>query len=325
MAPPSYTLRVSVKLRGEKPILGLEELRTIALGQATVSVRFRNPYLILRAGEFISEREAEEFLPSIKRGLLHVAIKYNLAFRYQFERREITRAKDPVAAALNVSKTFSIDEPMEPLHGLTDEEGYVVLRNDENIRVITMGTPTLTVSTPWEAFSQALAEGAQTVAPPPDRMDAKLSTAIDLFLSNFYESSARARLLTLVTCLEVLAPTLERDPVVVKAIADFKETIAAHAKEANRDQREALADLENEISFKKETSIRRRVRALVMSEAPLPDSIRAEFAKEVVASYDVRSALVHNGLIAAPDLHTALDTALRAVKLLLSARLGLQT
>lgn len=72
-----------------------------------------------------------------------------------------------------------------------------------------------------------------------------------------------------------------------------------------------------------QTSIRRRIRQLILQEAPLSDIDRKALAKKVVSAYDLRGSVVHTGTIEPNTLAEANETALHAVKLLLRGRLGL--
>jgi hypothetical protein len=326
MNPPSYTLRVSVKVLGKEPIEGLEAEPSIAVGQITVTVKQRWPFLILLAHNFTSEAGAEAFLNQIKCGLWNIAIKHNIAFTPYFERRDITPSADPEQAARNLAKTFRqpIKEPIEPVHGLTEEEGYTIFPTGENIRYLTLEGGLAYASTGWDAVSQTLAEGLQKAQNRPKGQHTILATAIDLYLAHFYESSIRARFLTLIVCLEVLAPVTERHPGSVLALTDFKHRVKAQlivVKDA--EERDALKALLREIGFKKETSIRRRLRSLVIAEAPLAQRDRKDFAKKVVKAYDLRGTVVHTGVVELNKLNEAYSTALEAVRLLLRARLGL--
>ena len=87
--------------------------------------------------------------------------------------------------------------------------------------------------------------------------------------------------------------------------------------------RDALDALVREIDFKTETSIRRRIRELVLSEVPLPQDQKNDLAKKVVAAYDLRSTLVHAGKVDSRELSIALDVTLTTVKMLLGGRLEL--
>ncbi len=104
----TYQLRLSVKVRGKEPISGLVEAQSFAIGPVNVSVKQRWPYLILTAGEFVSETGAEIFLSRLKRGLYNIAIQYNISFNRMFDRRDITPPEDPIAAAHNLANSFGL-------------------------------------------------------------------------------------------------------------------------------------------------------------------------------------------------------------------------
>lgn len=322
---PRYTLRVSVRTLGKTPVAGLESEPTIDVCHVRVTVKQRARFLVLSAGDFASEIDAEAFLPRLKGGLWNLAIEYNIAFTPFFERREITRSQDPVAAAHNLAKSFGIplEEPVQPVHGLTEEEGYTIFRSDENIRFLSMGDAELRVSTGWGNVAEALAVGINQVRPRASEIDMNLTTAIDLYLSSFYERSIRARFLTLMMALEVLAPVTEKHEAAVELLASLQEAIDMRlVDEANLDARDALEALRSETDFRKETSIRRRIRRLVLEEAPLCDVDRQALAKKVVAAYDLRGSVVHTGTLDPNALAEANETALHALKMMLRSRLG---
>lgn len=181
----------------------------------------------------------------------------------------------------------------------------------------------LSVSTKWENVAEALAFGINQVRPRASETDMNLTTAIDLYLSSFYERSIRARFLTLMMALEVLAPVTEKHEAAVELLASLHEAIDMRlVDEANLDARDALEALRRETDFRKETSIRRRIRRLVLEEAPLCDVDRQALAKKVVAAYDLRGSVVHTGTLDPNALAEANETALHALKLMLRSRLG---
>jgi hypothetical protein len=326
MNSPRYTLRVSLKILGKEPIKGLEAEPSISVERIMVTVKQRWPFLILMAGDFDSEAEAEAFLPKMKGGLWNLAVEHNIAFDPYFERRSITRPADPEQAARNLANSFGrpIKEPVEPVHGLTEEGGYTIFQSGENIRYLAMGDAHVYVSTGWDSVSKTLAEGIRNARQDTKGQDTALATAIDLYLAHFYETSIRARFLTLMTCLEVLAPITEKHPIAVQVLSELKRQVEAQLAEAREEEeRDALEALLREIDFKKETSIRRRVRSLVLAEAPLAKDARMGLAKKVVEAYDLRGSIVHTATVDSQALNEANETALKTVKLLLRAQLGL--
>jgi hypothetical protein len=321
-----YTLRVSVRMLEKESILGLDSEPSITIGAIRITVKQHGPYLVLQAENFDSESNAEAFLPHIKRGLWNIAIEHNIAFSSYSERRDITRPENPEVAARNLAKSFGmiVTEPVQPVHGLTEEEGYTIFPTNENIRFLSLGDCTGHVSQAWEAVEKTLRESLQKSKSGVDKLDNALSIAIDLYLSHFYEASIRARFLTLMMALEVLAPVTEKHPEVVKILADFQKAIETQiSNTTNLETLDALEALRREINFRKETSIRRRVRSLVLNEAPLDESSRRNLAKKIVAAYDLRGTVVHTGAIDQQILSEANDTVLQTVKLILRVRLGL--
>jgi hypothetical protein len=321
-----YCLRLSVRLLGKAPIHGLESEPAISVGPVLVTVKQRSPYLVLLADGFSSEAEAEAFLPKLKGGLWNIALAHNIAFTPYFERREITRPEDPYAAARNIAKSFGqqVEEPVKPLHGLTEDEGYTIYRTDENIRFLGFDGGTASVSTGWDSVSKTLAAGIENVRPLAGVSESALATAIDLYLASHYETSIRAKLLTLMMALEVLAPATEKHKVAVTLLTDFKTRVDAQlAVELDEDARDALEALQKEIEFRKETAIRRRIRRLVLDNVALDEGDRRALAKKVVDAYDLRGAVVHTGTVDQRELGVANDTALNVVKLLLRRFLGL--
>ena len=225
MSAPKHILRLAVKVRG-KAVNGLDAEQHFAVDETVIAVKQRWPFLIVTASGFASEAEAVAYLPRLKAGLFRVAITFNIAFQPYFERRSITRpATDPIQTARNLAKSFGqiLSDPIEPVHGLTEEEGYTVFRSDENIRYVSLGDLTAHVSTNWITVRDTLADGIRRGCAPLEGSSTEL--AVDLYLSNFYESSLRARLLTLTTCLEVLAPVTQRHPSALEALVDFKSAV----------------------------------------------------------------------------------------------------
>ncbi|MDO8262090.1 MAG: hypothetical protein Q7T21_02585 [Gallionella sp.] len=328
MKAPRYTLRVSVKMLEKEPILGLQSEPTIAIGPIRVTVKQRGRHLVFLACDFDSENDAEAFLPQLKCGLWNLALEYNIAFIPYFEQREITRAEDPEAAARNLATSFGapVEEPVQPVHGLTEEAGYTIFQSGENIRFLAFGDITAHGSRGWEAVEKTLIAGIQQSRSGVNEQDNVLVIAIDLYLTHFSETSIRARFLTLMMVLEVLAPVTEKHPAAIQLLTDFQQTIDVHIEgAAGPEARDALEALRREIDFRKETSIRRRVRRLVLDEAPLDEPGRKALAKKVVDAYDLRGAVVHTGAVDPLALSEANDTALQAVKLILRVRLGLST
>ena len=323
MSGKKYTLRLSVKMQSESAIGGLESEPIIEVCDVRISFKQRGQILVLTAADFDSEQEAEAFLPRLKAGLWNLALEHNFAFAPTFARRDITPAEDPVAAARNLAASFGTDGA-QSVHGLGDEEGYTVFPSEENIRFLALGVPTVHVTVGWSNAAQTLAAG---ISRPPNlahHEDSDLVTALDLYLSSFYETSLRARFLTLMTALEVLAPEIGKHAVAVELIVALHAEVEGRlVRESDPDAIDALEALKREIDFRKETSIRRRIRHLVLTNVRMGDADKKALSKRVVSAYDLRGSLVHNGATDPRELVSAWQSTLQTVKLVLQSRLNL--
>jgi hypothetical protein len=178
------------------------------------------------------------------------------------------------------------------------------------------------IRTGWIQAQEALMAGIEKV-PSPEDIDPRLNTALDLYLSSYYETSLRACFLTLMTVLEVLAPIIEKHVTAVILITKLHKAIKGRlASKVDDEERDALEALQRELDFRKETSIRRRIRRLVLDRAPLDDVDRRTLANNVRDAYDLRGSVVHGNPIDPEHLSSANEIALRAVKLLLRSSLG---
>lgn len=320
MPTEKWTLRLSVKLLEEKSLSGLESEPAFQVGAVEISAKARAGHLVLQACDFDSEAAAMAYVPQLKAGLWNLAIDRNISFIPYFEQRHITRTDDPEQAGRNLSQQFNLPYT-GPVHGLTEEAGVTVYRSGENIRFISMSA-TGYVSTPWAMVEKALGEGIQLGSAVSEQLDSDLATALDLYLAHLSEISIRARFLTLMMALEVLAPVTEKHVDAVVLLKDFSATVQTKLNEVlDEDARDALQALLREIDFRKENSIRRRVRKLVLDVVPLPESELKELARKVVSAYDLRGSLVHTGAVDNQALSDAHAVALKATKLILKERL----
>lgn len=319
LAAEKWTLRLSVLLLEEKSVLGLEDEPTFRAGPVEITAKLRAGHFVLEACDFDSEAAALAYAPQLMVGLWNLAIDRQISFVPYFEQRRITRAEDPEQAGRNLNNQFDLPYT-GPVHGLTEEAGITVYRSNEHIRFVSMRGTGYSAS-PWALVEQALGEGIELgVSCGP--LSSDLATALDLYLAHLSETSIRARFLTLIMALEVLSPVTEKHPAAVALLNDFAEKVQTKLDDvSDADARDALLALTREIGFRKETSIRRRVRQLILDVAPLPDSELQEFARDVVHAYDLRGALTHTGSVDDLALGNAYGVALKAIKLVLKARL----
>ena len=194
------------------------------------------------------------------------------------------------------------------------------------IAVVGMAQVTGTVSTNAAIALPAFQRGLNIEAAATLIEDEKLRTAIEAFVAHFYETSLRAKLLTLVTVLEVLAPITEKHEAAQTLIHKWKDEIEhARSQTGDPDAQHALDSLNRELQFRRETSIRQRIRALVRQELQAMDlQERQQLERAAVAAYDARGRLVHEGTLSPDLLNGSYEQAARVVRAILFTRLGLQ-
>ena len=319
----TYTLRVSAKTPHASSITGIDTPVEVALGgrRATFVLQHRN--LIVRIADFATESEAEAFLPRLRAGLWNIALVRNVPFILEHGRGDITYADDPMQAGKNLARSFGLADD-SPVHGLGNSGGYTVFRTDQNIKFFAGGEASGYVSSPFDVLAPLFVEAVSTCEDGVIS-ETKTATAISLYLGQFLETSMRARLLTLMMVLEVLAPDLPKHESAVAMLEKMTFDIDKRLREdINEEERFALESLQREFDFRKETSIRRRIRELVTTGAGLAHADRNQLAREVVRAYDLRGRIVHTGVASDDDVYAAHDTNFHTVKALLRGRLGLQ-
>lgn len=317
-----YVLRVAVNLHSINAIADLETATEFIIGEIHLTMAKHDRYLVLKAGEFITEDDANQFLSRIKAGLWNLALEYNIAFRPDFSRRQITRSADPEGAGRNLAQAFGL-EITGSVHGLADEGGFTVFESDEDIKFISFGTARGYVTTQLKDVIRVIKEGIEAADVNVVSKDPKLSTAIDLYLAHFYEQSIRARFLTLIMVLEVMAPVTEKHLAAQELISKWKAELQEQLSQVHeRETVDSLEALDRELEFRRETSIRRRIRKLIFDVISLDQNDKDELAGRVVSAYDLRGSLVHSGTVDDSKLRTAYDAVFKVVKVLLRTRIG---
>jgi hypothetical protein len=296
-ATESFVLRVSVATRVDEPIHNLrDEPRFIAAGRE-ITLTATVGHLVVEAGDFPSPDHALAFLPRLLAGLWNLALEHEIAFRPELNLQTITK-------------------------GMTQEPGYCVYPRGQKVKAVSAYL-TGKAMLGWQTVAPALIQGIDGAVLPANADETDLAVAIELYLGSFYETAPRARFLTRMIALEVLAPQTSKHAVAVKPLVKLRAEIDEQlATGADADARDALESLHRELDFRKELSIRRRIRQLILDQPSLKGPERMRFAEEVVAAYDFRGKLVHTG-VKTDELARANETAMQALKLVLRTRLGL--
>lgn len=312
----AYTLRISLMVQGEEPIAGLESQQTLVVDGIVVTVKQNWPQLILSACDFDSKVEAEAFLEKIKLAMFNLAVKFNIAYRHSFTHNPVRYFDDPVELGRRLNSMFGV--PEAPTDGRADADGYSIYQSRKKISFISFLPGALTTSTGWTSAQASLLEGLQATPRPVDQTTV---VARDLYLASFYETSQRARFLTLIMCLEVMAPHPQRHQKLIDVLQDFRTGLKKMRAGSSEAEVREIDGVLSQIGFSKEQSIKLRIQELVRSEALLDADAREALAEKMNAAYAVRSNISHSGDDS--NLPNVFGDVLLAVKLVLSARFGL--
>ncbi|SDE30750.1 hypothetical protein [Belnapia rosea] len=312
----AYTLRVSIKVQGEKPIAGLESSPTIEVNRIVVTIKQNWPQLILSAHGFQSEIDAEDFLEKVKLALFNLAVKFNIAYRHNFPRNPINYFDGPIALSAHLANILGARSAS--IDGVAEAEGYSIYESEKKISFIDFQPGNLTTSIGWISAQASLLEGLQAT---PRLIDPKTAIARDLYLASYYETSQRARFLTLIMCLEVMAPRPKRHQKLIDALRCFRSGLNKLRVNSSKEEEREIEGVLSQIGFSEEQSIKLRIQSLVRSEVPLDISGKEALAERMNTAYKVRSNISHNG--DDPNLPNVFDDVLQAVKLVLTTRLGL--
>lgn len=178
---------------------------------------------------------------------------------------------------------FLRDQAME--HGvqsLNDIHGLLVFPDDMPVNFIRVFSVKVIVGRPPEKFTEALIHGYE-LAPS---LDQKIILALEMYSASHFESSLRARFLTLVTAVEVLADQEELDEEVRLHI----ENLIEETKRSNIPfgRKELLSSRLGQL---KKESINSACKGLVTKY--LDDESASQFTNY----YSIRGKILHNGVV----------------------------
>lgn len=290
MTDQDFILRLAVRTKEKKPFNTPEEGALFHVDGVEIKVEVSSHKLTLIAKSFSSENDAKAFMPRLENALWMLACEVEIAFYASFDVQEVIWAPDPAIAAKRVggeASVFGLE-----VHGIAHEFGFSVYPVCK--KVVFLSGPDLksSITRSWQRASDALTLGATQ----RERGDGKEQLARELFVFALREESAPVKLIYFTTCLELLAPGMNRRANVIDAIENFRNHLTAIISNPATDaeDRTALMELQNEVGRKKEKSLKRRIRALA---ADLPPELSQISQDRLSALYDARSRLVHEGYL----------------------------
>lgn len=315
-----YTLRFPFTLPA-----GREIVVTDSAGELDgLKYRFakRDRFYVLTLSGFPTAEAAQAYLKDIRAGLIWVLLQTGIAADGVFELQQIAYTDDPVQAAANLSQSFNL-EIEGPVDALVDGERPAVYSGEKRVRILTGGLSSVILSTPCEVALRHLTEGLRIENGARIADNQKLLTAFDLYAAYFTEASPNARFLTLIMALETLATGVERTRLVLDLLERWRneaenilQTVAPDSDDAI-----SLQGIRRELLFRREDSIRRQIRNVVLTTLTMNgDGDAQEMERAAVRLYDLRSTLVHEGTLPAQKLSESVTEAKSVVERVLRAR-----
>lgn len=318
----TYTLRFPFRIPHEQQITDLAAPTHRVVDGLNWTLEQKGDFYVLEVTGLASESACQEYVRELWSGFNWLLLRRGVAAEASLKFDKVVYAPDPEEAAKNLEGRFGLRNK-GPVHGLVNDNMPAAYPSDMNIRFVGVSNPNVVVGTPVEHVFTFLREGMSVRGVEPTVTDSKLQTGLDLLAAYWTEHSDNARLLTLVLALESLMSDPPRHQVVLKFLEDWQGKVEMRKKDFPEDseERHALESLERELLFKKTDSLRRQVRALVRESLEyLGHNEAIELAKKAVWVYDMRSTLVHEGVLPQKVLREAIMNARKIVELVMEAR-----
>jgi len=303
MTIPKYTLRFPFSLASGQTLASTEAGHECECGSLKIKLSDIGEGYHLVIGPFADEESANIGIERAYAGLMWALLHQGISPEAELQPQIVRYASDPVKAA---QRLYGESNPrVERLDAVLDGSRPAIYDSDKRVTFFTCGRPSVvqglnpqqTVSLVSEAMAFPLS-GAVVA-------DRKLKVALELYGSFFRESSPNARFLSLIIALEVLAPAEQKCNEVVTLIDEWMSATRERKSRFQPDSEEwaSYDSLEREIGFRREVSIRKRIRTLVQGALSRHgDSDADEQAKLAVSLYDMRGRLVHDGYLPGQEL-----------------------
>jgi hypothetical protein len=282
------------------------------------------PYVVLNLEGFGSESAAADAIPFAWGVVMLASVLAGWGFQAGTTLDRVVYMEDPDLAAQNLHKSFGL--PITgPVHGLVNGNLPAVIPVDKNINYLTAGDVTVRQSVPASRIAPHLERALTYRDAGRAFADERLRLALELWSDYHKELSLRAKFLTLVMSLEVLAPPAPKHAVAQAIVDGWDEELDAELDRyaEGSEEHEAIDSLRREVLFRRERSIRSRIRKHILEVvgAVSPEDAQ-QTAKMAVRAYDLRGRLVHNGTLAPAELSDGHGAALKALRTLLLASFG---
>lgn len=226
---------------------------------------------------FHSQNEAEQFSKSFSSGLFITLLELNIPF---FIKEKSDERKDGAT--------------------LHDEDTMLIYDSIEKPQML--AAPEISLSSPihYKRFLQSFLKGLI----PYKKQEQKIDLALELFNQHFIETTKKAKFLTLVTILEILAVennTTQIDSWFIDKIMSWENDLKKNytlGNDKNNQEYENLVNSLEKLKYKYDT-ISKQIRLFVIltlnEKFEYKKKASKSIANDAILIYDVRSKLVHEG------------------------------
>lgn len=321
----SYRLRIPFALPPSRAISGLDSPTQFSIGDLSGSLVRRHDSYVLSVEGFQTEEAAAGFLPNAWSALASLTLRGS-ACSASFHLAPISRSTDPREAAKNLGVSFGGGGVPAEVHGIADGDRPSIARTDETIRYVQALAPEVLMSAPIAPAVAALQRGFLASHAESAFASDRLRTAVDIYVAAAFEESRPARLLTRAMVLEVLAPAEEKHPYALRLLdswrADLERALAQVAE--GSEEHDAVESLQRELIFRREKSIRSRIKSHVLATLDAAGHPEAKaLSRRALKAYDARSKLMHEGRLDDTALVEALGAMDAIIPAVLAAEIGI--
>jgi hypothetical protein len=310
-----YKLRFP--FRPTSTISGLDEPQILATEPIVACLSKSEPYFILTVDGFGSEEQARAFLATAWGSVMWASVKAGVGLQAETGLGQVVYPDDPTQAGMNLAQSFGLASG-KPVHGLADGNVPVVLPSEKTIRFLT-GSGVWVGTTPIHNLIPHLEKALRSPRTAALFDNERFRIALELWSNGHCEFSSTSKFLTLVMALEVLTEPKPKHSVAQELLDRWAEMLDERMAAFKKDGEEyhALESLRRELLFRRDQSIRSRVREMVMAElASVPEERRHHLARLAVKAYDLRGSLVHEGRLSLADLSEGHEAAREVIQAL---------
>jgi hypothetical protein len=188
-----------------------------------------------------------------------------------------------------------------------DPSPAVVIPEHLRIMELGAGSQSGTLSMSVTSFLEQLAEDLALPQPEEIAADERLSLAIDLYAASLWETSQRARVVSLATSLEALIKPERVSEGASRQIDKLLEVFDSSRDRSAEDeeQRRALDRMRSRLAGLKEESISENLRKLAAAHTSIIGETTEDARRNMDSAYGARSKLVHDGYAPEDEIATA--------------------